>query len=95
MLADVQCVFCKLTFVDTNPFGFCRVRLQIGFRICSCWILHQNISTLQTVMKRNSVYVAFILGGALLGERVGQERCTSLRKLIVLSAVNLCSYSPL
>ena len=23
-------------------------------------------------MKRNSVYVAFILGGALLGERVGQ-----------------------
>ena len=25
---------------------------------------------MQTVMRRNSVYIAFILGGALLGERV-------------------------
>jgi hypothetical protein len=28
---------------------------------------------LQTMMKRNSVYVAFVLGGALVGEKVSNS----------------------
>ncbi len=66
--------------------------MDLGYRVCRpcCWLwcvclptggkIHNETRYMQVFMRRNSVYVAFIIGGALAGEKVSvvghQLRCT-------------------
>lgn len=49
--------------------GILRIQERVSSR-ANAFDASSPVLSLQTVMRRNSVYVAFIIGGALLGERV-------------------------
>ena len=61
----------------------------LGNKTCVLYILTVQ-SSVQLFMRRNSVYVAFILGGALIGERVSTSVFRSLCASILASLLTHC-----